>query len=47
MDDAFFISNSPEHVICIYINNIQFRPDRMMVLYPDHFPELDGIAEAR
>ena len=47
MDNALFIRDSPKNGIRIHINDIQFRPDRMVVLYPDHFSELNGITEVR
>jgi len=47
LDDAPVISDSPENGIGIHINDIQFRPDRMVVLYPDHFSELNGVTEIR
>ena len=47
MDDAPVISDSPKNGIRIHINDIQFHPDRMVVLYPDHFSELNGVTEVR
>ena len=47
MDDAPVISDSPKNGIGIHINDIQFRPDRMVVLYSDHFSELNGVTEIR
>ena len=47
MNDAPIISDSPQNGIGIHINDIQFRPDRMVVLYPDHFSELNGVTEVR
>ena len=47
MNDAPVISDSPKNGIRIHINDIQFRPDRMVVLYPDHFSELNGVTEVR
>ena len=45
MNDAPVISYSPQNGIRIHINDIQIRPDRMVVLYPDHFSELNGVPE--
>ena len=47
MDDAPVISDSPKNGIRIHINDIQIRPDRMVVLYPDHLSELNGVTEVR
>ena len=45
MNDALIIRDSPQDGIRIHINDIQIRPDRMVVLYPDHFSELNGVTE--
>ena len=47
MNDAPVISDSPKNGIRIHINDIKLRPDRMVVLYSDHFSELNGVTEIR